>query len=211
MARVKCDEGYKKALGPHQHTRGPRVRMYAPKYGCNCQISSATRGLSDQETNVGGPRGGKGAPTSAAMVALTAGSSAWAKGCCGSTAVWACGAGAVKCKHNGQSRAWCPAGAASAPSSPTTTSFIALPVVQTSCSSCGCTMGDAMAAPMVTMNHARMRRPNNDDVRSVCMLRIITVIRRKLHSRFVCHQPWSMRQKCFSCRFAAKVSLGWQR
>lgn len=119
--------------------------------------------------------------------------------------------GAVKCKHNGQSRAWCPAGAASAPSSPTTTSFIALPVVQTSCSSCGCTMGDAMAAPMVTMNHARMRRPNNDDVRSVCMLRIITVIRRKLHSRFVCHQPWSMRQKCFSCRFAAKVSLGWQR
>lgn len=36
-------------------------------------------------------------------------------------------------------------------------------------------MGDAMAAPTVNTNHARMRRASSDEVRSICMHSIIVV------------------------------------
>lgn len=123
----------------------------------------------------GGPRGGNGAPTRAAMRASSMGVRACASGCGWLICREAAGAGREAGRHIAQSSVCWPASTTS-PFWSVTMSFIVPPSEQINSIVLGATMGDAMATPSVNANHANTRRMSVEDVRRACMFRIMTCI-----------------------------------
>lgn len=139
-------------------------------YACG-RIASAA-GCQARE---GGPRGGRGAPTRAAMRASSMGVRACASGCGWLICRVAAGAGREAGRHIAQSSVCWPASTTS-PFWSVTMTLIAPPSEQINSIVLGATMGDAMATPSVNANHANTRRMSVEDVRRACMFRIMTCI-----------------------------------
>ncbi len=116
----------------------------------------------------GGPRGGKGAPTNAAICAATRGVKACASGWGSSITTLARGNGSVGARQSEQSSV-CGPNLDASPSSSTATSLTLPSAEQTNSIAVGWTSCDAPATHNVSMNHARIRRASVEDVRMACI------------------------------------------
>jgi hypothetical protein len=109
-----------------------------------------------RQESEGGPRAGMGAAVDAAMCAAAMGRTAWASGMSmGKSSVGVTG-GAPASMHSGQSM-W-PAPSSCAPSSVCTMALTEPVAEHTSSIACGCTTGEAMAAPRDSANHSSTQR-----------------------------------------------------